>query len=74
MDNPTIGDRLFAVFRGVNNSTYGPTETTKRGMELITKALDKNESQLTNNLTQMDSLLKAMVKAGAPWVEGEMGY
>ena len=74
MDTPTIGDRLFAIFRGVNNSTYGPTETAKRGMELVESHLDKNEKQLSNYLTQMDSLLKEMVKSGAPWVEGEMGY
>lgn len=69
--NPaTLGERMFAIYRGISNSTYGPTETHKATMTIITEELlemEKATSALHNNLNQ---LIKDMVAAGAPWVEG----
>ncbi len=66
---PTIGDRMFAVLRGIERSTYGPTATHKRSMEIINSQLKDLSTKLdavNNDLKQLATTLK---NAGAPYVE-----
>jgi len=66
---PTLGDRLFAIQRGVGNSTYGPTENHEKGLGIATDMISKGEQELAAVKTKMELLLKSMLKAGAPFVE-----
>ncbi len=67
---PTIGDRLFAVNRGISLSTYGPTETHKMSLEIAKKEVSEIQKELNGKLSEMKELEKALYDAGAPWVEG----
>lgn len=67
---PTIGDRLFAVNRGISLSTYGPTETHKMSLEIAKKEVSEIQMELNGKLSEMKELEKALSDAGAPWVEG----
>ena len=68
---PTIGSRLFAVDRGISHSTYGPTETNLRSLEIINKEISTIKFSLKEHLVKMNELSKALIAAGAPWVEGD---
>ncbi len=67
---PTIGNRLFAVERGVSLSTYGPTQTNREQLEIANTEI----ARMTKALSDLDDELKlagqALQDAGAPWVEG----
>ena len=66
---PTIGGRLFTLQVGVGNSTYGPTETHKGTLKIITDQLSALNSRLNAAHQEMARLEQALVAAGAPWVE-----
>ena len=66
---PTIGERMFAVYRGIERSTYGPTDTHKRSMQLIENQLNTINSKLTALQSDLSSLYKDLRAAGAPYVE-----
>ena len=67
---PTLSERIFAVNRGLSNSTYGPTETHKRTMEIIKEELNDVESGLLKLENDLKALVKELQAAGAPWIEG----
>ncbi|MEM7203258.1 MAG: glycosyl hydrolase [Planctomycetota bacterium] len=70
--NPaTAGDRLAAVERVVGGSTYGPTATARRNMELANGALAELAPQLAELEQRGRALLQELNAAGAPWLEGE---
>jgi len=66
---PTIGDRMFAVFRGIERSTYGPTDTHKRSMEIINTQLGSLSTKLDDVNNELKQLARALKNAGAPYVE-----
>ncbi len=66
---PTIGDRMFAIYRGVDRSTYGPTSTHLETMNIINTSINTITSMYTNLKNEADSLSEALQKAGAPYVE-----
>lgn len=68
---PVIGQRLFAVSRAVYRSTYGPTETAKRGIEIIEAEMKDIDTKLNATTAKMNTLSKSLRDAGAPWVEGD---
>ena len=70
-NTPTLGDRVFALWRGISTSTYGPTETHKQSMKII-----KDQwSEMTNELEAQKAIAKSIadrvVAAGGSWVEGQ---
>ncbi|MEM6376665.1 MAG: glycosyl hydrolase [Bacteroidota bacterium] len=67
---PTIGSRLFAVSRTIDNSTYGPTATAQQNMKIIANELSGIQSKLKVAETQIEQLAKDLMEAGAPAVEG----
>lgn len=67
---PTIGDRLFAVDRGISRSTYGPTQTHKRSLEMVNATLIDIEASLQSARQKMKELEEKLVAAGAPYIEG----
>ncbi|TRX59897.1 glycosyl hydrolase [Fulvivirga sp. M361] len=68
---PTPGERTFALFRGLSNSTYGPTETHKATLTIVQNEINTIENELQNLQNMLETLSKALKDAGAPWVEGE---
>ena len=68
-NRPTIGERLFALNRGISTSTYGPTSTHKETMELVkTELMDLNEKLSTHKATLM-ALGDQVRTAGGAWIE-----
>ncbi len=68
--HPTVSQRLSVVERTIYRSLYGPTATGQEQMDLAIKAMASVRSSLDSALAQMDELGKALVAAGAPYVEG----
>ena len=68
--NPTATSRLAVVHRIIEYSTYGPTKTAIDNLSLAVIGLDKIQTQLNQNNNDIESLLRRMEKAGAPWIEG----
>ncbi len=68
---PTVGDWLFAINRGITRSTYGPTENHRKNLNLVNSKLGDFATRLTQLQSEMGTLAQDLVKAGAPWVEGE---
>ncbi len=68
---PIVGDRLFAVSRGIDRSTYGPTATTKRSLEIANAEIETLNAQLQALEGRTSELIKELVEAGGPWLEGE---
>ncbi|NAS31035.1 glycosyl hydrolase [Flavobacteriaceae bacterium R38] len=66
---PTIGNRMFAVFRGIERSTYGPTDTHKRSMEIINSQLSSLSTKLDGVNNELKQLATALKNAGAPYVD-----
>ena len=67
----TISDRLSSAYFGTNFSTYGPTQTHKRSLEIVEKQFVQFKLKLDKILnTKMPQLEKALDKVDAPWVEG----
>jgi photosystem II stability/assembly factor-like uncharacterized protein len=66
--HPTVGNRLFAVSRGVGGSTYGPTATHRQMLDIAQKEMSDLEGKLNDILQKMETLEKDMKAAGAPGV------
>ena len=69
--NPTIGDRLFSVSRGIGQSTYGPTDTNRRTLELAINQLAAGRNNFESIQKEISELAQDLLDSGAPWVEGE---
>ncbi|MBK7407772.1 MAG: glycosyl hydrolase [Saprospirales bacterium] len=67
--SPTIGYRLFEVSRVVSQSTFGPTATSRRMLEIAHAELSDFRVKLEAATAKMTGLEKEMKAAGAPWVE-----
>jgi photosystem II stability/assembly factor-like uncharacterized protein len=68
---PTIGERSFAIYRGLSNSTYGPTSTHKSTMTIINTEIAAIENKLKAVEIEMETLSNALKEAGAPSIEGK---
>jgi photosystem II stability/assembly factor-like uncharacterized protein len=69
---PTIAFRLNQVSYGTSNSTYGPTETQKRNLEIAGtqfRDLKKSLDRIIND--KLPGIEKALIDAGAPWIDGQ---
>ncbi len=67
---PTVGSRLFAVQRGVQGSTYGPTPTHRQTLQIANAQLEQIKAGLDEAISEAEALGQALLQAGAPWVEG----
>ena len=68
-NRPTIGERLFSLNRGISNSTYGPTDTHRRTMEIVKKELGSVSNQLAGYRNSLSELANQVKAAGGSWVE-----
>lgn len=68
---PTIGGRLFALYRGIALSTYGPTETHKETMQIIKAQSMDVDSKLQDQRSTLSAIADKIVAAGGSWIEGQ---
>ncbi len=66
---PTINDRMFSVYIGIERSTYGPTDTHIKNMQIIKNELKTANATFTSIKNEMDTFAKALKSAGAPYIE-----
>ena len=66
---PTLGDRIFAVYRGIEKSTYGPTETHLAQLNIIEQQLANSMAQLTTSKQLLDVIEDKLKAAGAPYID-----
>ena len=66
---PTLGNRLFAMERGVALSTYGPTESHKALMEIAKSTYADLRSKLDAINTDLASIQRELEQNGAPPLE-----
>ena len=69
--NPTIGDRLFSLDKGVTHTTYGPTITHKETIRIINKQLEEMRKDFQQINDEVSTLAQQVVAAGGPWIEGQ---
>ncbi len=71
-NNPTIADRINHASTGTRLSTYGPTPSHKRSMEIAKEEYRKLSQKAKGLLNgKIPSLEKLLREAGAPWIEGQ---
>ncbi|MEL6811139.1 MAG: glycosyl hydrolase [Bacteroidota bacterium] len=68
-DPPTVGDRMFAIYRGIERSTYGPTGSHKTQLDIVNKEVASGLNRLSGIKLRLDSLYEKLKAAGAPYVE-----
>lgn len=67
---PKISERLFAVQRGISNSTYGPTAFHKQNIDIISKHLNRDEGILEELKEGLKVIARTIQENGGPMVEG----
>lgn len=67
---PNIGQRMFRIELGIGNSTYGPTPTHKKQLEIIKNQLASIIIKFEKVKHKMDALEKALISYGVPVIEG----
>jgi hypothetical protein len=67
---PTIESRLNSVELGVYSSTYGPTATLRKTLEIVDAQLQQIKSDLDKARVEAAALGSDLMRSGAPWVEG----
>ncbi|MEL7247783.1 MAG: glycosyl hydrolase [Bacteroidota bacterium] len=68
-DNPVIFDRIFAVMRGVERSTYGPTTMHRESLQMADEAIASMNSRIDSWRRKANTLAQAIQAAGGPWVK-----
>jgi len=68
---PTISQRLFVAMIGTGRSTYGPTPTHERSLEIAEQQFEQVRADLNRLVEQrIPALEDALFDAGAPWTPG----
>ncbi|NKI33863.1 glycosyl hydrolase [Wenzhouxiangella sp. XN79A] len=68
---PTIGQRMFVAMIGTGRSTYGPTPTHVRSLEIAESEFAEVRAELERLVEQrIPALEQALEDAGAPWTPG----
>jgi chromosome segregation ATPase len=71
-NNPTIYSRLRVAQTGTRNSTYGPTPTHKRSLEIAKSQFENIKKQLVDIAeNKVPTIEKELMELGAPWIEGQ---
>ena len=68
-DPPTVGDRMFVIYRALERSTYGPTSTHKAQLKIISEALTMAHSKLNGIQGELERIKTKLSQAGAPYIE-----
>ncbi|KXX71261.1 glycosyl hydrolase [Flammeovirga sp. SJP92] len=66
----TIGERLFALNRGISMSTYGPTATHLKTVKIIEDELKALQEKLAPLKTEVKEIGAKVLEANGAWIEG----
>jgi photosystem II stability/assembly factor-like uncharacterized protein len=66
---PTIGQRMFAVYRGIEHSAYGPTPSHLEQLEIVKRQLNGLKAGLKVSSGKLDGLAKNIQSAGGPVIK-----
>ena len=66
---PALGDRMFAVYRGIEKSTYGPTQTHLQLLQIIENQLSNSNARLLASQQVLDVVADTLKNAGAPYID-----
>ncbi len=67
----TIGTRIFVASMGTMRSSYGPTPTHRRSLDIASSEFGVVREQLNHLLEQqLPALEQQLLAAGAPWMPG----
>ncbi len=66
---PTVGERMFAIYRGIERATYGPTSLNKSQMQIVEKELNAANAKLKATQQKLDGIYNKLQAAGAPYIE-----
>ncbi|UCH84905.1 MAG: glycosyl hydrolase, partial [Candidatus Latescibacterota bacterium] len=70
--NPTVRSRLRFAMGSTNNSTYGPTPNIRKTFDIASREYAALKAALEDIVDrQLPQIEKALIEAGAPWVEGQ---
>ncbi|MCB2201264.1 glycosyl hydrolase [bacterium] len=70
-NNPTIKSRLNSASNGVQNATYGPTETAQKSLEIAEREYDLLKKELDGIINErIPTLEMQLEEAGAPEIKG----
>ena len=67
---PSLGDRLFALYIGLSNSTYGPTKTHQDLIQWAEADVNQFSKELKGINEEIKAVAQKIVDAGGPFVEG----
>ncbi|MFY0673021.1 MAG: glycosyl hydrolase [Bacteroidia bacterium] len=67
---PNIGDRLFALNRGISLSTHGPTATHLQTVAIIESEFESMNNELIKLRAEAQQIAAIIKDAGGPWIEG----
>jgi len=71
-NNPTVYSRLGVAQTGTRSSTYGPTPTHRKSLEIAKKEFN-HLKKLLNTIVEnkIPAIEKELSEAKAPWIEGQ---
>jgi hypothetical protein len=70
--DPTIGGRLWFALGGTRSSTYGPTPNIRNSFDIARSEFAELRTVLEDIVgQQLPEMERALVEAGAPWIEGQ---
>ncbi|HIF33719.1 MAG TPA: hypothetical protein EYQ75_19135 [Planctomycetaceae bacterium] len=56
----------------VARSTYGPTSTHRRMLDIANEQIQEIYGQVSSAQRKLTALVKELNATGAPWIEGEL--
>ena len=62
---------MVSVGRSIQRSTYGPTETNKKSLEIVVTLLEDSYFKVESAEQKISRLAEDLLQAGSPWIEGE---
>jgi len=68
-ESPTISERMFAIYRVLSHSTYGPTSQAEKNLRIVNEALSKISDRLVLMEDSVEALQKDIRSAGGPWLD-----
>lgn len=68
-NSPIIEERMFSIYRGLEKSTYGPTNSHKQLMQIVETELKQYQLKLNTIQNSIAKTKDKMNAAGAPFIE-----
>ncbi|WP_282124114.1 WD40/YVTN/BNR-like repeat-containing protein [Algibacter mikhailovii] len=66
---PTVMEKIFTIYLSLGRSTYGPTETNKKQIQIIDQMISKAEDELSGIQKSLDSLEDVLNASHGPYID-----